>query len=439
MFALLLFLVLGTQSMHAELTLSVSQGQFAAYTIAILPFQGEDIALMDVSSIIRANLKESVYFKPISKNNHIQESVSIPETPVFSWWKSQRTQYVLTGSIRLQGDMFVIQYNLWDTYSGFLSLQSTMRVSSTEWRRAAHIISDQIHKHIVGFDSCYDTQIAFIHEKHSKGKASKQLAIMDQDGRNIRVLTPVASRVMTPIFSPSTNVLAFTSFTKTLPKVYFLDLVSGDVTFIKSFPGMTYAPRFSPDGQLLIFSGSTHAESNIYTFNIKTQKVMRLTHNNNVETSPCYSPDSKFIVFTSGTTSQPHLFIMDADGKNRRQLTKQKGGYSAPDWSPDGALIAFTKQYAGEFYMGVIKPDGTGERLLTKGFSVEGPRWSPNGQHIVFCRQSRAKPNFPNPSKICVIDVTGHNERVIKTVEQGSDPTWSPLLPTRPKKEQACV
>lgn len=425
-----LFILCLSFALKAGLTLSVSQGQFASYHIAIIPFQGEDIALMDVSKIIRSNLKDSVYFKPIALKNHIEENIVYPTPPTFAWWKAQRTQYVLSGSIHMEHDMFVIQYILWDTYSRVPSLKGKLKVSSTEWRRASHVIADQIHKHIVGFDSCFDTQIAFIHEVHSRGKATKQLAIMDQDGGNIRVLTPVKSHVMTPIFSPSTNLLAFTSFTKTVPKVYFIDLATGDVTFLKSFPGMTYAPRFSPDGQHLIFSGSQHTESNIYTFNLKTKKIRRLTKNNRIETSPCYSPDGKKIVFTSGTTSQPHLFIMNADGSGRKQLTTQRGGYSAADWSPDGEHITFTKQYAGEFYIGVIKPDGTGERLLTKGFLVEGPRWSPNSQQIVFCRQSRAKPNYPNPSKICVIDITGHNERVIKTVKQGSDPTWSPLLPT---------
>jgi len=424
-----LLLLLCFQSAHA-FTLSLSQGKFAYFTIAPTPFVGEKTLQTPLSTIIRHNLTSSIYFQPVSKKDFVQDEVLFPSPPQLSLWKAQRTQYVLTGKVMPEGNKIITQYHLWDTFSGSLALKGILKMASADWRRGAHIISDHIHEHLLHFPSCFDTQIAFIHETHKRDHTIKQLAIMDQDGGNIRILTPVSSRVMTPIFSPNTNILAFTSFTSTVPKVYFINLTTGDVSFIQSFPGMTYAPRFSPDGKKLIFSGSKHAESNIYTYDLTTNAIQRLTNNNNVETSPCYSPDGKHIVFTSGLDSQPHLFIMDANGENRRQLTTQKGGYSAADWSPDGSLIAFTKSFAGEFYIGVIKPDGTGERLLTKGFMVEGPRWSPNGQYIVFCRQERAKLHQPNPSKICVIDVSGHNEFTVSTVEHGSDPTWSAALPT---------
>ncbi|MCY4414450.1 MAG: Tol-Pal system protein TolB [Alphaproteobacteria bacterium] len=429
MIAFIIIFTLFSQ-LHGSFSLSVSQGQVASFSIATLPFSGQSATQTPISDIISNNLRSSSFFDVEKPTCFAQDTLPFPSPPNFHAWKANKTQFVITGATSFRGAQIMIEYNVWDVFAARLIFKGAIKVEQNSWRRAGHIIADRIHKALVGHPACFDTQIAFINETHGHKTLIKQLAIMDQDGGNMRILTPLSSRVMTPCFSPNTNLLAFTSFTHTVPKVYFINLITGEVRFLRSFPGMTYAPRFSPDGRMLIFSGAVGSESNIYTYNLSSEKITRLTKNNLVETSPSFSPDGESIVFTAGTTSQPHLFIMDKNGKNRTKLTKQRGGYSAPTWSPNNDYIAFTKHFGGEFYIGVIRPDGTGERLLTKGYLVEGPQWSPNGKRIVFCRQERAKKNRPNPSKICTIEVTGHNETTLKSIPQGSDPTWSNILPT---------
>jgi len=67
----------------------------------------------------------------------------------------------------------------------------------------------------------------------------------------------------------------------------------------------------------------------------------------------------------------------------------------------------------------------TGERILTSGYHNEGPTWSPNGRVIMFFRESRGAQGGP---KLYSVDITGYNERQIKTPGFASDPAWSPLL-----------
>ena len=56
------------------------------------------------------------------------------------------------------------------------------------------------------------------------------------------------------------------------------------------------------------------------------------------------------------------------------------------------------------------------------------PSWSPNGRVLMFFRQGRrtADGKGGRPS-LHSIDLTGYNERVIKTPQDASDPAWSPL------------
>ena len=74
--------------------------------------------------------------------------------------------------------------------------------SPKNWRRIGHMISDAIYKALTGEDGYFDTRIVFIQESGPKDKRIKRLAIMDQDGANIRQLTDGKDLVLTPRFSP---------------------------------------------------------------------------------------------------------------------------------------------------------------------------------------------------------------------------------------------
>jgi len=119
------------------------------------------------------------------------------------------------------------------------------------------------------------------------------------------------------------------------------------------------------------------------------------------------------------------LYVMGSDGSGQRRISFGGGRHATPEWSPRGDLIAFTK-IAGNFRIGVMTPEGGGERLLTNSWQDEAPTWSPNGRVIQFFRTSQGR---SGRSTIWQVDLTGVNERLIKTTLDGSDPAWGPILP----------
>ena len=144
-----------------------------------------------------------------------------------------------------------------------------------------------------------------------------------------------------------------------------------------------------------------------------------------IDTAPCYAPDGERIVFESDRAGRQQIYVMDADGKNVQRISYGEGRYATPVWSPRGDLIAFTKQLKGRFLIGVMKPDGSGERILTEGYHNEGPAWSPNGRVLTFFREQKGEKAGPG---LWTVDVTGYNERPLKTPGFASDPAWSPLI-----------
>jgi TolB protein len=160
---------------------------------------------------------------------------------------------------------------------------------------------------------------------------------------------------------------------------------------------------------------------------LTSKAVQRLTSTSGpvIDTSPCYSPDGARIVFNSDRGGKTQIYVMDANGGAPERISFGEGSYRTPVWSPRGDLIAFTKMGTdGNFYIGVMKPDGSGERLLAKGWLVEDPSWAPNGRVILFTREETR-----GRSRLYSIDLTGRNEREVKTPTDASGGTWSPLIP----------
>lgn len=292
------------------------------------------------------------------------------------------------------------------------------------WRRVAHIIADAIYEKITGEKGYFDTRVVFVSESGPKTARKNQLAIMDQDGFNARMLTDGSDLVLTPRFSPNKQEVTYMSFANQQPRVYLLNIATGQREVVGNFPGMTFAPRFSPDGQRVVLSLQQEGNANIYTMDLRSRTTTRLTSTAAIDTSPSYSPDGTQIAFESDRGGKQQIYVMNADGSNQHRISFGDGAYSTPVWSPRGDLIAYTKQSGGTFGIGVMKPDGSGDRLLTSGFHNEGPTWAPNGRVIMFFRE----PAGSSGPQLYSIDLTGYNEQKIKTPSFASDPAWSPLM-----------
>ena len=115
-----------------------------------------------------------------------------------------------------------------------------------EWRRLGHLVADEVYQRLSGERGYFDTQVAFIDETGPKEHRNKRLALMDQDGANVRLLTPGRELVLTPRFSPTRQQLTFLQYTGDQPRVFLLNLESGEREMLGNFPGMSFAPRFSP-------------------------------------------------------------------------------------------------------------------------------------------------------------------------------------------------
>mgnify|MGYP006100173271 CR=1 FL=1 len=383
----------------------------------------------EISKVIEINLKRSGLFNPLKKDSFVQSPDVVHIKPRFEDWRLIKAQVLVTGKVIVTGNKLRTEFRLWDVVAGKEMVALAFSTTPKNWRRVAHIISDKIYQRLTGEAGYFDTRIIYVSETGPKTQRYKKLAIMDQDGANLKYLTLGNELVLTPRFSPKNQLVTYLSYFRNLPRVYLLDIETGVQELVGDFPGMTFAPRFSPDGEKIIMSFAKDGNSDIYTMDLKTRVVEKITDHTSIDTSPSYSPDGKFICFNSDRSGLQQIYVMRSDGSNVKRITFGKGLYGTPVWSPRGDLIAFTRVHKGRFYIGVMRPDGSGERLLTENFYQEAPSWSPNGRVLIFYRETKSDSEGKGFSaKLWSIDLTGYNERLIETETDGSDPSWSSLL-----------
>jgi TolB protein len=431
--SLALVLALGalalTSPARAVVELNITQGTIQPLPIAIADFTGDGSidpqVARDVSTVVANDLRSSGLFVPVDQAAFIEQGVSTDHLPRFEDWRVVNAQALVVGRIGASDGRLRAEFRLWDVFAGKQLAGEQFFARPKDARRIGHIIADAIYERITGEKGYFDTRIVFVDESGPKNKRVKRLAIMDQDGFNVRLLTTGQNLVLTPRFSPSTQEITFTSFEAETPKVYLLNIETGQKEIVGTFPGMTFAPRFSPDGQRIVLSLERNGDSNLFAMDLRSRRTLQLTNDNAIDTAPCYSPDGRQIAFETDRDGTRQIYVMDANGANPHRISQGKGSYSTPVWSPRGDVIAFTKMTGGQFLIGVMKPDGSGERILTEGFHNEGPTWAPNGRVLMFFRES---PGAAGGPKLYTIDLTGYNERQVATPAFGSDPAWSPLI-----------
>jgi len=414
-----------------QLDMTVNRGVIKPISLAVPSFIKESgassIISRELAKVISNNLNGTGLFKSIPQAAYVSTPLSFNSPVQFSDWSIINADVLVVGSVGLKPDgRLEVKFRLWDvSQQKEIGKGKQYFTNSESWRRISHKISDTIYTRVTGEGAYFDSRVVFVSETGPKDNRTKRLAIMDQDGANFRLLKHPPSLVIAPRFSPTSNKIIFTGYETGKPRVYLMDLSSGEITSLPELQGMSFAPRFSADGSEIVLSMTENGNTDIFINNLALGTKRRLTTNIAIDTAPSFSPDGNSIVFESDRGGGQQLYIISSEGGEAKRISFGKGRYATPVWSPRGDLIAFTKIKEGKFHIGVMRVDGTKERLLTTSFLDEGPAWAPNGRVLMFFRETPGKAGAPS---IYSIDISGRNLRKIKTSSFASDPNWSKIL-----------
>ncbi|MEX0841263.1 MAG: Tol-Pal system beta propeller repeat protein TolB, partial [Xanthobacteraceae bacterium] len=330
----------------AVVKLDITQGNVQPIPIAIPPFvpltsADTDVAF-EVTQVITSNLRRSGLFAPIDPAAYIERIIDIDAVPRFDDWRVINAQALVTGRVKREAGRLKADFRLWDVFAGQHLAAQQYNTTAENTRRVAHIISDAIYTRITGDQGYFDSRVVFVDETGPKDRRIKRLAIMDQDGTGLRYLTRGDDLVLTPRFSPTTQEITYMSYGQgsAEPRVYLLNIETGQHEIVGNFPGMTFSPRFSPDGQRVIMSLQQGSNTNLFVMDLRSKATTRLTETAAIDTAPCYAPDGTRISFESDRGGAQQIYVMAAQGGAAQRISFGDGAYSTPVWWPRGAYIA---------------------------------------------------------------------------------------------------
>jgi Tol biopolymer transport system component len=238
-----------------------------------------------------------------------------------------------------------------------------------------------------------------------------------------------------PDVAPLTNHIAFTLRGGIRQEVYVVPASGGASTqLISDIAATTDAADISPDARRIVYTITIAISNPASAAAVRAAGgsiiVMNADGTNpnqvNLSAGGCasdWSPDGLRILIWSFDCIPNGIAVMDPDGSNRVQLTPISSGDMTPRWSPNGQRIVFSSDRRdGNAEIYTMNADGTNVTRLTSDASIDQyPSFSPDGTKITWERITNGQ------SDLWSMNPDGTRKvRVTNDPAQDGRPDWSP-------------
>lgn len=369
-------------------------------------------------------------------------------------WEGKSANFVLKLGQKVESGKFFLEAHLFDVFGKKKIFGTRYQYPSAQSFRLVQALAEDILKYLTGEKGLFISRISMVCRQGQGNKSSKEIFVMNADGRGLTRLTFDNSISLSPSWSPDAKHLIYTQYA-TVPGTRRQgtvlrrhDLASGARTSLSSREGMNSGGTYHPKNNKIAITLSFNGRPEIYLLNpsgnsepeplsrlIKIKRIGGEGFQPNFESllfdvEPSFSPDGNQIVFSSARSGNPMIYTADLATKIANQLTFAGKYNAAPDWSPKGDKILFAAQRVveGNFDIYIIDPDGNnlnrltvGDRVSARRVNSENPSWAPTGRHFAFSA------NEGGNYAVYVMTADGTIKRKISPEgRECSQPSWGP-------------
>ena len=369
----------------AQFRVDISGVGTTQWPIAVVPFRGDEVAPQKIAAIVQADLERSGQFRGVDAVGTVLDEVARPDLAA---WRAKSADYLVAGSVtRLADGRFDVRYRLWDVARAQDLGGQSYAVTVGDLRQAAHRIADSIFEKLTGDKGIFSTRIAYV----TKAGQRYSLWVADADGENAQSALVSPEPIISPVWSPNGQQLAYVSFEARKPVIYAHDVVSGKRRLLANFRGSNSAPAWAPDGRTLAVTLSRDGGSQLYSIDAAGGEPRRLAQSASIDTEPVFTADGRSLYFVSDRGGTPQSYRMPSAGGNAERVTFTGSYNISPALSGDGRWLAYISRVNGAFKLHVMElPSGTGN-AITDTSSDESPSFSPNSRLIIYATQVQGR------------------------------------------------
>ena len=437
---------------QAKIIINIGSAKVKKSVIALSPFVLKNNSYTTAErkvgeamfSQLNENLNLSSYFKILSPDAFIENPTeksprSWPEDlQGFRWenWRLSGADFLLFNSYTVAEGQVELKTAFYNINLKRIVFKRKYTVPSTHADQLINRLSNDLVQKLSGRKGIFETKIASV---RTLTGYTKELFVMNWNGKEGRRLTFHRSIVLSPVWSPDGGQLAYSAFVfnKRLKKrqavLFLYDRKTRLIKVLSRQQGANLAADFLPDGRsLFVTLGKGRGLMDIFKLNISNANTLPLTNGppGVINVEPTVHPKNNRIAFSSNKTGKAHIYTMNSTGGAVRQLTFV-GHYNAtPDWSPLQDKLVFSGKDGGHFDIFIMNSNGTGLRRLThlkkpngQRANCESPSFSPDGRFIVFTS------DVAGTYQLFIMNLDDlFVERITFDHHHYKSPKWSPYL-----------
>ncbi len=380
------------------------------------------------SALLSDTLEFTGYFKLIDRDAFLtdRESMGVKKEDIrFKNLTVIGAEYLITGGVKISGDLLTIELRLFDTLTQTgvegLELGYTDRLEDHSLREIIHTYCAKVISQLFKVQGIFSSKIAF----ESKKNGVKEIFSCDFDGYAPQQTTRHNSIAISPTWSTDRKWIAYTALVEEKWKLYIKNLGESRGSVIDQHRHIQN-PVWLPNKLELAATLSDSRGLTIYLMTGEGKIIEKLTDTKKtdalrIDVSPSWSPDGKKFAFVSNRQGGRQIFIKNPDTGQVRRLTNEGKLNESPSWSPKGNKIAYAAWIDEHCDIHVISVDGSGDMQLTHDSGDnESPSWSPGGNLIAFSSTREGV------SKIYIMTATGTDQRRLLNLPGAqSTPRWS--------------
>jgi TolB protein len=188
--------------------------------------------------------------------------------------------------------------------------------------------------------------------------------------------------------------LFYTSLSDFKPTIYKMNLMSGQKDKIIASDGMAVCSDVSQDGKKLLLTLAPSGQPDIYLYDVDTQGKTRLTDYPGIDVNGQFMSNDS-IAFVSDRYGYPNIFSKSINGSAITQLIYEGKNNSTFSAYKDYVVYKVRDSsgtYSGSaFNLHLISLRSNGIRQLTAGGENDFPRFSSDGEAVLFIKQDGSR------------------------------------------------